>query len=87
MEVDLSDITIPTGVTRVDASVVAGHLTVRVPRDTAVSVDAHAGAGQVTVFGTRDEGRNANHSVKAGSDRRLVLTADTGIGAVDVVRG
>ncbi len=87
IDLDLSDITLPVGVTNVDASVVTGHLLVRVPRDAAVSVDAHAGAGQVTVFGNRDEGRNASRSISAESGPSLVVTAKVGVGEVDVVRG
>jgi predicted membrane protein len=58
-----------------------------VPDNVAVSVDAHAGAGQVTVFGTSDEGRNAQRSVHVESGRHLVLTAKAGVGEVEVVRG
>ena len=87
MDLDLSGIGVPEGVTRVDASVVAGRLVVRVPRDVAVSVDAHTGAGQVIVFGDRDEGTNAARSVAAESGRRLVVTARAGVGDVEVVRG
>ena len=86
LDLDLSGITVPEGDTAVAASVVAGHVVVRVPHDAAVSVDAHAGAGQVSVFGERDEGRNATRSVSAGSGRRLVVTAEVGVGEVDVVR-
>jgi predicted membrane protein len=84
---DLSGITLPAGLTRVDASVVAGHLVVRVPRDAAVTVDAHTGAGQVTVFGNRAAGRDTGRVVSPESDRHLVVTAKTGVGDVEVVRG
>lgn len=87
MELDLSDVRLPEGVTRVDASVVAGHLLVRVPRHAAVSVDAHAGAGEVTVFGQRDRGHGASRSVSTEAGRQLVVTAKAGIGDVEVVRG
>ncbi len=85
-ELDLSAIALPEGSTRVDASVVAGHLVVRVPRDAAVTVDAHTGAGRVTMFGNRSEGRNDGHYVSAASGPRLVVTAEAGVGDVEVVR-
>jgi phage shock protein PspC (stress-responsive transcriptional regulator) len=87
MDLDLSNVRLPEGVTRVDASVVAGHLVVRVPRHAAVSVDAHAGAGEVTVFGRHDSGRDASRSVSGEPGRQLVVTAKAGIGDVEVVRG
>lgn len=86
VNVDLSAIVVPEGVTAVDASVVAGHLVVRVPHDAAVSVDAHTGVGQVTVFGNRAEGTNVRRSVPAGAGRLLVITAKAGLGDVEVVR-
>lgn len=86
IELDLSGIALPEGLTRVDASVLAGHLVVRVPRDAAVTVDAHSEAGQVTVFGNRAKGTNAGRFVSAESGRRLVVTAKAGVGDVEVVR-
>ncbi|MDQ6616148.1 MAG: PspC domain-containing protein [Actinomycetota bacterium] len=86
INLDLSAVAVPEGSTRVDASVVAGHVVVRVPRDAAVIVDAHTGAGRVTVFGNRNEGTNAGRSVSAESTRRLVVTAKAGVGDVEVVR-
>ncbi len=87
LTLDLSEIEVPAGVTRVDASVVAGHLVVRVPEGTAVSVDAHTGLGEVVVFGERDEGRNAERSVRTDSGRRLVIDARAAVGQVEVLRG
>ena len=87
MDLDLSGIAVPEGVTTVDASAVVGNLVVRVPRDVAVSVDAHAGAGQVSVFGSSDEGRDARRSISVVSRRHLVVTAEVGVGEVEVVRG
>jgi phage shock protein PspC (stress-responsive transcriptional regulator) len=87
LTLDLSGIEVPEGVTRVDASVVAGHLVVRVPQGTAVGVDAHTGLGEVDVFGERDEGRNAERSVRVDSGRRLVIDARAAVGQVEVLRG
>jgi phage shock protein PspC (stress-responsive transcriptional regulator) len=86
-DLDLSAIAVPDGVTRVDASVAVGHLVVRVPRDATVNVDAHSGAGHVTVFGNKDQGTSAGSSVPAEPGRLLVVTAKAGVGDVEVIRG
>jgi len=55
-----------------------------------VEVDAHAGAGQVTLFGTTTDGRSVHeHTTRRSTDpaRVLVLDARVGLGQVEVQRG
>jgi len=83
--------------TEVDANVGIGALTVVVPADVAVEVDASASAGQVTVFGRQDDGVNAEISENSipsaalqGMRPRIVKTihldAHVGLGSVSVSR-
>lgn len=100
LTVDLSDVKLPAGTTRLDTTVGMGRLFVQVPSDADVSVQAHSGAGDVVVFGNRDDGIGADRSVhdskaptpatSTGGDNaahpRLILNAEAGIGEVEVVR-
>jgi predicted membrane protein len=80
LRVDLSHATAPA---HVKASLGVGKLKVIVPRDAAVTVDAHAKAGDVNVFNRHDDGTNA--SIQTGNGA-LVLDAKVGAGRIDVVR-
>jgi predicted membrane protein len=67
-----------------------GDLTVRVPEDVTVVVDARASAGQVDLFGRTADGTSVHsHLVDPGlaPHRVLVLDARVGLGQVEVVRG
>jgi hypothetical protein len=88
MDLDLRDVDLPAGTTRVHASVAIGRLAVRVPMGVDVTVTGHTGVGDVVVFGDQDSGMSADRQrvVTEGSDRRLVIDAHTGIGEVDIVR-
>jgi len=90
-ELDLTGIELPEGETRVDVSLGIGELVVTVPEDAAAVVDAHAGAGEVDVAGSRDEGIGADKELTlSGPDDDspvLVLAASVGFGRVAVVRG
>ena len=90
-ELDLTDVSLSRGVTRVDVSLGIGSLVVAVPDDVAVDVDAHAGAGEVTVFGSRDDGVGADRELRipgAEPDSpTLDLDASVGIGEIEVRRG
>jgi phage shock protein PspC (stress-responsive transcriptional regulator) len=83
LRVDLSNIGPVTRETHVKASVGVGHLRVIVPRDAAVSVNAHAKAGEIFGLQGHDDGRNA--VVHAGQGP-LVIDANVGAGRIDVVR-
>jgi phage shock protein PspC (stress-responsive transcriptional regulator) len=90
-ELDLTNVALAEGETRVDVSLGIGELVVLVPEDAAVEVDAHAGAGEVVVLGSRDEGIGADRELTIpGPDEdapTLVLDATVGFGQITVLRG
>jgi len=89
-ELDLTRIALPEGETHVDVSLGIGELVVAVPEDATVVVDAHAGAGEVDVAGSRDDGIGADKELTlSGPDDDspvLVLDASVGFGHIAVVR-
>jgi phage shock protein PspC (stress-responsive transcriptional regulator) len=86
LRVDLRDVALPDGPTRVHASLGVGELRVYVPRDTLVRVHAHAGAGNVLVFGREEDGVDVDADRVTGSGaRELLLDADVGLGEVRVI--
>ena len=90
LDVDLQDVQFPVGETHVKATLGVGDLVVRVPEDVTVQVDAHAGTGEVTVFGRTSDGRSVHESTTTvGTDaaRVLVVDARVGLGQVEVRRG
>jgi phage shock protein PspC (stress-responsive transcriptional regulator) len=93
MVLDLRNVQFPAGSTSVNASVGIGHLLVEVPPGVDVSVNAHSGIGNVTYadgqgntdaasFGTGSNSKAGNPSVS-----HLNLTANTGVGVVQLARG
>jgi phage shock protein PspC (stress-responsive transcriptional regulator) len=86
LDVDLSNLQLPKGETRVDTSVDVGDLHVIVPAGVALRVHAEAQAGRVEVLGNVDDGRNADIDVSEAGERVLVLDADVGAGSVRVER-
>jgi phage shock protein PspC (stress-responsive transcriptional regulator) len=90
-EVDLSHVRLPEGETRVDVSLGIGDLLVTVPDDAEVVVDAHAGAGEVIVLGSSDDGLGANREVTIPGPEEdsptLVLDATIGFGEIRIERG
>ena len=90
-ELDLRSVDLPEGVTRVEVSLGIGELTVTVPEDVAVEVDAHAGAGEVIVLGSADDGIGADKELTfAGAEAdspTLVLDASVGFGQITIERG
>lgn len=90
LDIDLHDVSLPAGATVVRARVGIGQLVVTVPRDVTVDVEAQARAGEVTLFGSRENGlRVERHLVERaqGSGRRLVLDLEIGLGELEVRRG
>jgi phage shock protein PspC (stress-responsive transcriptional regulator) len=83
LRVDLSNVT-TTESTRVHAKLGVGELHVIVPRDTEVTVDAHAKVGDVHVLDQQESGRNV--TVHTGQGGALTIVANVGAGAIDVVR-
>jgi len=91
LELDLSDITLPTGTTSVDASVGIGKIVVTVPEDVALVIDAHAGVGSIDLMGARDDGVDADRTITLPGSTPdapvLDLEADIAIGDIQVQRG
>ncbi|MGZ4258398.1 MAG: PspC domain-containing protein [Gaiellaceae bacterium] len=84
LKLDLSGIGPVTKETHIRAKVEVGELRIIVPRDTAVSVNAHATVGDLYVFNQHDGGHNVD--VKSGTAGPLVIDANVGAGRVDVIR-
>lgn len=86
--VDLADLSVPAGATHVKTTLGIGDLKVRVPYGVKVIVDAHASAGQVSVFGHVHDGTSVDYSASAGGgEHALVLDARIGFGRLEVTRG
>ena len=90
LELDLSELELPPGETRVEARVGFGELEIVLPPDVAVDVTGEVKWGEVDMLGRGEDGRDAReHFVDAGfddADRRLVLDADVRGGELNVRR-
>jgi phage shock protein PspC (stress-responsive transcriptional regulator) len=86
MRLDLRNVRLPIGETRLEARVDVGSLRVIVPSDAALKVRAEAEAGRVDVLGSTSDGHNADRSIDEPGNRVLVLEAHVGAGNVDVTR-
>jgi len=87
LEVDLGRLDLSATTATVTATIGAGHLQVVVPDGAEVVVDAHVGAGEMTVFGRHSDGMDTGrHLVEPGREGggRLVLTARSGFGDLEV---
>ena len=82
LKLDLSKLQ-ATGTHRIHAKVGIGELKIIVPRNADVRVDAHAKLGDVNVFRSHDDGRDAR--VRSGSGS-FQIDASVGAGQIDVVR-
>jgi phage shock protein PspC (stress-responsive transcriptional regulator) len=91
LELDLRRLTLPAGTTHVETSVGIGELTVLVPPDARVDVDATVEAGEATVFGLESDGRNIDiREVQPGSSPAaptLEIEAEVGFGNLEVRSG
>ena len=89
--VDLRNVALPPGTTKVDVELGSGHLLIRVPENAALEIDAHAAAGKVDVLGKSDDGFDAAERVAlrgaTSSAPVLELEADVGFGHLAVRRG
>src|SRR5215218_2546625 len=88
--VDLRDVDLPAGTTRMELDMGIGHAVVRVPEDACVSSDVQIGAGHAQVLDRSSDGLDvdfAQASAPSGDQPRLYLEGDVGIGALEVVRG
>jgi hypothetical protein len=90
LTVDLGDLDLRAGTTRLEVDLGIGELLVTVPEGVALEVDGHAGVGQVTVLGQLDDGTGAHKRVVVPAPTTgaplLVLDADVGVGDLEVRR-
>ena len=91
LDLDLSDVTLTSGTTTVDASVGIGSLVITVPEGVALEIDAEAGIGEVDVLGSTDDGVDAHQTLSLAGPTPdapvLEIEADVGLGGVEVRRG
>jgi predicted membrane protein len=85
---DLRQLRLPAGTTRVEARVGIGELVVAVPGGVSVEVAASSGLGNVQVFDRQESGLGSrvDTSSEQGGDRRLALDLRVGLGQVEVDR-
>ncbi len=86
---DLSDLAIGSGYRTIDASVGFGQLVVTVPRNVDVVVQAHAGAGALSILGTQANGTDVDRTVTVPSPSiptvgTVHLDLRVGLGDVEV---
>jgi phage shock protein PspC (stress-responsive transcriptional regulator) len=86
LDVDLSRMQFPLGVTYLDARVDVGDLHVVIPPGVAVRGYAEARAGHVNVLGAEDDNWNADVDLSGTGPRVLDLTAHVGAGSIRVER-
>jgi hypothetical protein len=88
LEVDLRQLQVPPGTTRVEARVGIGELAVEVPQGVSVGVVARSGLGQVQALGEEEGGfaSRVDAAAEASGDRRLELDLRVGLGQVRVER-
>jgi phage shock protein PspC (stress-responsive transcriptional regulator) len=89
LEVDLRRMAWPAAQTvNLKVDVGTGHALVLVPEGTCVEADTHAGLGYVNVLGDDDGGADVDEqkgTVGRATARRLIIDADMGIGAIEVL--
>lgn len=87
--VDLRRMDWPSEATaHVKVDVGTGHALVLVPADTCVQADTHAGLGYVGVLGEESGGADVDDqrgTISRSNARRLILDANVGIGAIEVL--
>lgn len=91
LDLDLGNVVFPEGETHLDVGVTFGKLVIEgIPGDVAVTVNASAAAGQVTVFGSVWDGVNVEVSKTddgfALARRRVVIDARVAFGQIEVSR-
>jgi phage shock protein PspC (stress-responsive transcriptional regulator) len=86
LKLDLRNIRLPVGETKLTARVDVGGLRVIVPSDAAVRVQGDVGLGYLNLLGAGNDGRNVDDSVTETGARVLVLDAHVGVGSLRVSR-
>jgi phage shock protein PspC (stress-responsive transcriptional regulator) len=83
---DLSALELTEGTRHVRARLGIGELRIVVPDGVEVAVDAHAGAGSITVFGRERNGTNVDLAQSGGAAPLLLIDAEVGLGELTVRR-
>jgi len=89
IDLDLTDLELPSGRTDVDIDVGVGEAVVYVPRGTCVTSDIEVGAGDVDVFDRDNNGFDvtfAEGGTPAAGSPQLHIHAEAVLGAIEVVR-
>ena len=86
LTLDLSELQLPIGETRIKTRVDIGRTTVIVPPDAAVQATGEAGFGEVRLLGSETDGRDADLEIHEPGTRVLVLDSRVGAGQVVVTR-
>lgn len=88
LTVDLRSLELPPGTTDLQAEVGMGELTVIVPEDVTVRLDASAGLGDIEALGQRRSGFGADleQAFIGAGEAELRLRASVGLGRVEVRR-
>jgi predicted membrane protein len=90
LELDLSELELPAGETRVEASVGFGELDIILPTGAPVDVTGEVRWGDAEVLGREEHGRNSRERIVdpgfEQADRRLVVDARVGGGELRVRR-
>jgi phage shock protein PspC (stress-responsive transcriptional regulator) len=90
LRLDLRDLVLPAGATRVETTVGIGELTVLVPAGARVEVNSKVKAGEGNVLDDREEGWDVRQHVTIGdatATQTLVLDAEVGFGSLEVGTG
>jgi phage shock protein PspC (stress-responsive transcriptional regulator) len=87
LKLDLSNLRLPKGETRLDAHVGVGQLRILLPPHGVIRYDTEAKYGDVNAFGEESHGHeNGLEGENGAGDRVLVLHATVGAGEIDVDR-
>lgn len=88
LDVDLSNVDFPAGVTTVETRVGIGELVVYVPRDVAVQVHWKVAGGNVDILGTNQNGTSLDDRAQTNdfehASKKLVIEASMGFGDIKV---
>jgi phage shock protein PspC (stress-responsive transcriptional regulator) len=85
LDLDLSQVSLPPGTTRIHAEAGIGHVRITVPRGVTVHAGTHVTWGEATLLGHEESGHNVRADV-GPENGRLDLDTKVGIGQVEVVR-
>jgi phage shock protein PspC (stress-responsive transcriptional regulator) len=85
LSLDLSELTLPAGTTRVDAHLGIGDLAVTVPHDATVRVLGRVDWGDADLLGHEENGHNVSSEVGSATPQ-LVIDAHVGVGHILVTR-